>query len=147
MDSGHVGNDLLYRFRPVGQPTKYLAAAGSKIVLKTIPTNADSSYDFFAIGTNDGYLQYLYRNSAVNAAQFMSIDSNNDVILAGRSSNAKFILRTVPAANVTSSSLNSSAPDYPAGEFEEFFKEANNETMISLEIKEECISRKFIVSE
>ena len=83
----------------------------------------------------------------------MSTDSNNDVILAGIPSNAnKFLVQPVgSSSNVSSNTptlLNSSAPGYPADEFEEFFKEANEgAAMISLEIEDESFSGKFIFSE
>ena len=75
----------------------------------------------------------------------MSTDSNDDVILAGDSSNALFRQREVVA---NAFSLTSTLPNYPAvAEFEEFFEESTRGSTTSIEIVEESFTGKFIVSD
>jgi hypothetical protein len=77
----------------------------------------------------------------------MSTDSNDDVILAGNSSNDSFLLRPVTVTSTAFNSFNTTPKLLPAGEFEEFFEEMNTGARISVIIEEESVPGKLVITE
>ena len=92
---------LVYRFRPVSQPEKYLDVSGTQVLLTDLPcqnsthtlTSCESSFNFIPHLDPNGYYAFLLRSSSNSGLMYLSTNAT-DVIAA--SSPSRFLLSQAP---------------------------------------------------